>query len=63
MAAAATDNQIGVRLLDRVVEQTPTVSKVWVDAAFKDDAAIHGALSGDSAAPIRRQQRSVAAEG
>jgi transposase len=29
MAASATDNQIGVRLLDRVVAHTPTVSKAW----------------------------------
>jgi transposase len=46
MAASATDNQIGVRLIDRVVAHTPTVSKAWVDAGFKDDVAIHGALHG-----------------
>jgi transposase len=46
MAASATDNQIGVTLIDRVVEHTPTVSKAWVDAGFKDDVAIHGALRG-----------------
>lgn len=46
MAASATDNQIGVTLIDRVVAHTPTVSKAWVDAGFKDDVAIHGALNG-----------------
>jgi len=46
MAASATDNQIGVRLLDQVVAHAPTVTKVWVDAGFKDDVAIHGALHG-----------------
>jgi hypothetical protein len=29
MAASATDNQIGVRLLDRVMAHTPTVAKAW----------------------------------
>jgi len=46
MAASATDNQIGVRLIDRVVAHTPTVTKAWVDAGFKDDVAIHGAVHG-----------------
>ena len=46
MAASATDNQIGVQLIDRVVAHTPTVSKAWVDAGFKDDVAIHGAVHG-----------------
>jgi len=45
-AASATDNQIGVQLIDRVVAHTPTVTKAWVDAGFKDDVAIHGALHG-----------------
>src|SRR5205814_1782357 len=45
-AASVTDNQIGVQLIDRVVAHTPTVSKAWVDAGFKDDVAIHGALHG-----------------
>lgn len=40
------DNQIGVRLLDQVVAHTPTVTKAWVDAGFKDDVAIHGAIHG-----------------
>ena len=46
MAASATDNQIGVRLIDRVLAHTPTVTKAWVDAGFKDDVAIHGAVHG-----------------
>lgn len=44
MAASATDNAIGVKLLDAVVKHTPTVTKAWVDSGFKDDVAIHGAL-------------------
>jgi transposase len=54
MAASATDNQIGVRLLDRVVAHTPTVSKAWVDAGFKDDVAIHGALMGIDVEQVKR---------
>ncbi|WP_432986311.1 IS5 family transposase [Dactylosporangium sp. CA-233914] len=54
MAASATDNQIGARLLDRVVAHTPTVSKAWVDAGFKDDVAIHGALMGIDVEQVKR---------
>jgi transposase len=46
MAASATDNQIDVRLLDKVVAHTPDVTKAWVDSGFKDDVAIHGAVLG-----------------
>jgi hypothetical protein len=28
-AASATANLIGIRLLDKVVEHTPTVTRVW----------------------------------
>jgi len=43
-AASVTDNTIGVKLLDNVVAHTPTVTKAWVDAGFKDDVQIHGAI-------------------
>ena len=42
--ASVTDTVIGVRLLDKVVEHTPTVTRAWVDAGFKHDLAIHGAV-------------------
>lgn len=29
-AASVTDNAIGIRLLDKVVEHTPTVTQAWV---------------------------------
>jgi transposase len=45
-AASVTDTVIGVRLLDKVVEHTPTVTRAWVDAGFKHDLAIHGAVLG-----------------
>ncbi len=54
MAASATDNLIGVHLLDRVVEHTPTVTKAWVDAGFKDDVAIHGAVLGIDVEQVKR---------
>lgn len=54
MAASATDNQVGVRLLDKVVAHTPTVTKAWVDAGFKDDVAIHGAVLGIDVEQVKR---------
>jgi Transposase DDE domain len=54
MAASATDNTIGTRLLDRVVRHTPTVTKAWVDAGFKDDVAIHGAVLGIDVEQVKR---------
>ncbi len=45
-AASVTDNVIGKKLLDKVAVAAPTVTKAWVDAGFKDDVAIHGALLG-----------------
>ncbi|GAA1026116.1 IS5-like element ISSco3 family transposase [Virgisporangium ochraceum] len=54
MAAPAADNQIGVALVDRVVEHTPTVTKAWVDAGFKDDVQIHGAVNGIDVEQVKR---------
>jgi transposase len=54
MAASATDNAVGVTLLDRVVEHTPTVTKAWVDSGFKDDVAIHGAVLGIDVEQVKR---------
>lgn len=58
-AASATDNLIGVSLLDKVVEHTPTVSKAWVDAGFKDDVAIHGAVLGIDVEQVKRSDASA----
>lgn len=41
---SVTDTVIGVCLLDKVVEHTPTVTRAWVDAGFKHDLGIHGAV-------------------
>src|SRR4051794_7615626 len=40
-AASVTDNQVGIRLLDKVAQHTPTVTHAWVDAGFKHDLALH----------------------
>nr|WP_244235850.1 IS5 family transposase [Micromonospora inaquosa] len=53
-AASVTDNAIGVRLLDNVVAHTPTVTKAWVDAGFKDDVQIHGAVNGIDVEQVKR---------
>ncbi|GIG63566.1 DDE transposase [Longispora fulva] len=57
VAASATDNTIGVRLLDQVVKHTPTVTKAWVDSGFKDDVAIHGALHGIDVEVVKRRDQ------
>jgi transposase len=54
IAASVTDNAIGVRLLDSVLAHTPTVTKVWADAGFKDDVAIHGAVNGIDVEQVKR---------
>ncbi|KUL40000.1 IS5 family transposase [Actinoplanes awajinensis] len=56
-AASVTDNVIGVRLLDKVVEYTPTVTKAWVDAGFKDDVEIHGAVLGIGVEQVKRTDK------
>jgi transposase len=54
MAASVTDNAIGVHLLDKVVEHTPTVTRAWVDAGFKHELAIHGAVLGIDIEVVKR---------
>lgn len=53
-AASATDNQIGTDLLDKVVEHTPAVTRAFVDAGFKDQVMIHGAVLGITVEQVRR---------
>jgi len=54
MAAPATDNQIGVRLLDRVMAHTPTVARRGWMPGSKDEVAIHGAVNGIDVEQVRR---------
>ncbi|WP_329108704.1 IS5 family transposase [Micromonospora sp. NBC_01699] len=53
-AASATDNAIGIKLLDKVAEHTPTVTHAWVDAGFKQDLAVHGAVLGIDVEVVKR---------
>lgn len=53
-AASVTDNAIGIRLLDRVTEHTPTVTRAWVDAGFTQDLALHGAVLGVDVEVVKR---------
>jgi transposase len=53
-AASVTDNAIGIRLLDKVVAHTPTVSRAWVDAGFKQNLALHGAVLGIDIEIVKR---------
>ncbi|MBW4702046.1 MULTISPECIES: IS5 family transposase [unclassified Micromonospora] len=53
-AASSTDNAIGVRLLDKVATHTPTVTRAFVDAGFKQDVALHGAVLGIDVEVVKR---------
>jgi transposase len=53
-AASITDNAIGIRLLDQVTAHTPTVTRAWVDAGFKQDLALHGAVVGVDVEVVKR---------
>ena len=46
MAASAHDNAIGTALLSRVAAENASVTKAFVDAGFKDQVAIDGAMLG-----------------
>ncbi|GAA1913985.1 hypothetical protein [Streptantibioticus ferralitis] len=54
VAASVTDNVLGIRLLDQVVEHTPTVTRAWVGAGFQHDVAIHGACLGIDVEVVKR---------
>jgi transposase len=45
-AASASDNTIGMDLLDRATTAYPTLTKTWVDAGFKNRLVEHGAALG-----------------
>jgi Transposase DDE domain len=53
-AASVTDNTIGTNLLEEVVEHLATVTRVYVDAGFKDDVMIHGAVHGIAVEQVKR---------
>lgn len=45
-AASASDNTIGINLLDQATTTHPTLTKTWVDAGFKNRVVEHGAQLG-----------------
>ncbi len=45
-AVSASDNTIGMDLLDQATATYPTLTKTWVDAGFKNRVAEHGAALG-----------------
>jgi transposase len=45
-AASASDNTIGINLLDQAKATHPTLAKTWVDAGFKTKVIEHGATLG-----------------
>ncbi len=45
-AASASDNTIGMALLDQATTAYPTLTKTWVDAGFKSRLVEHGAALG-----------------
>jgi transposase len=53
-AASVTDNVIGIRLLDKIAADAPTVAMAWVDAGFKKDVAVHGAAVGVDIQVVKR---------
>jgi len=53
-AASVTDNQVGIKLLDKVAQHTPTVTVAWVDAGFKQDVGVHGAVTGIDVQVVKR---------
>ncbi|GAA4975239.1 IS5-like element ISSco3 family transposase [Actinoplanes utahensis] len=53
-AASVTDNAIGIELLDQVAQHTPTVTVAWVDAGFKQDVGVYGAVTGIDVQVVKR---------
>ncbi|MFC7532814.1 IS5 family transposase [Actinoplanes sp. GCM10030250] len=53
-AASVSDNVIGIELLDKVAEHTPTVTRAWVDSGFQQNFALHGAVLGIDIEVVKR---------
>jgi transposase len=45
-AASASDNSVGIDLLNQATAAYPTLTKAWVDAGFKKTVIEHGAALG-----------------
>jgi transposase len=53
-AASVHDNAIGIRLVDKVAVDNPSVTKAWVDAGFKNAVAEHAAPLGIDVQTVHR---------
>ncbi|MFD3839772.1 transposase [Streptomyces sp. NPDC058642] len=54
VVASVHDNAIGIRLLDQVAADNPSVAKGWVDAGFKNAVIDHGAALGIDIEVVQR---------
>ncbi|MFF4909053.1 IS5 family transposase [Streptomyces sp. NPDC001260] len=54
VAASSHDNQVGIRLLDKVAEQTGTIKKALVDQGFKSAVVDHGTRLGIDVEVVKR---------
>jgi transposase len=53
-AASMHDNAVGIRLVDKVAIDNPSVTKAWVDAGFKNAVAEHAAPLGIDVQTVHR---------
>ncbi len=54
MAASLTENHAGIQVLDQAAAAHPTITKVWVDAGFKNAFVEHAAALGVDAEIVPR---------
>jgi transposase len=59
VAAGVHENAVGIKLLDKVAAQMPTVTKVWVDQGFKKTVVEHGAALGIEVEIVQRNAADV----
>lgn len=59
-AASASDNTIGMNLLDQATTTYPTLTKTWADAGFKNRVVEHGAALGVDVEIVTKDRRSKA---
>ena len=59
VAAGAHENAVGIKLLDKVAAQMPTVTKAWVDQGFKKSVVDHGQALGIDVEIVERNPADV----
>ncbi|MFC4517315.1 transposase [Streptomyces ehimensis] len=55
VAASVHDNAIGITLMGKVTARAPTVTRVWVDAGFKNAVVERGARLGSDVEIVQRK--------